>query len=95
MKISAKDVEHVADLARMYISDEEKKALENELSAIIDFADKLAEADTEGIEPAAHAIHIQNVFRKDEVVPSYKREDLIANAPDKQAGCFAVPRIVE
>ena len=95
MKISAKDVEHVADLARMYISDEEKKALENELSAIIDFADKLAEADTKGIEPAAHAIHVQNVFRKDEVVDSYKREELIENAPDKQAGCFAVPRIVE
>ena len=95
MKISAKDVEHVADLARMYISDEEKKALESELSAIIDFADKLSEADTDGIEPAAHAIHIQNVFRKDEVMPSFKREDLIANAPDKQAGCFAVPRIVE
>ena len=95
MKISAKDVEHVADLARMYITDEEKMALESELSAIIDFADKLSEADTAGIEPAAHAIHIQNVFRKDEVVPSYKREDLIENAPDKQAGCFAVPRIVE
>lgn len=95
MKISAKDVEHVADLARMYITDEEKKALESELSAIIDFADKLSEADTTGIEPAAHAIHIQNVFRKDEVKPSYKREELIENAPDKQAGCFAVPRIVE
>lgn len=95
MKISAKDVEHVADLARMYISDEEKKALESELSAIIDFADKLSEADTAGIEPAAHAIHIQNVFRKDEVMPSFKREELIENAPDKQAGCFAVPRIVE
>ena len=95
MKISAKDVEHVADLARMYITDEEKKALESELSAIIDFADKLSEADTDGIEPAAHAIHIQNVFRNDEVVPSYKREELIENAPDKQAGCFAVPRIVE
>ncbi len=95
MKISEKDVEHVADLARMYITDEEKKALESELSAIIDFADKLSEADTDGIEPAAHAIHIQNVFRKDEIIPSYKREELIENAPDKQAGCFAVPRIVE
>ena len=95
MKISEKDVEHVADLARMYITDEEKKALESELSAIIDFADKLSEADTDGIEPAAHAIHIQNVFRKDEIIPSYKREELIENAPEKQAGCFAVPRIVE
>ena len=93
--ITVKDVEHVADLARMYISDEEKKALESELSAIIDFAGKLSEADTAGIEPAAHAIHIQNVFRKDEVMPSFKREELIENAPDKQAGCFAVPRIVE
>ena len=95
MKISAKEVEHVAELARIYMSDEEKKALETELSAIIEFADKLSEADTTGIEPAAHAIQIQNVFRKDVVVPSYKREELIENAPDKQAGCFAVPRIVE
>ena len=95
MKISEKDVNHVADLARIYISDDEKKALESELSAIIAFADKLSEADTDGIQPAAHAIHIQNVFRKDEVKPSYKREDLIENAPEKQAGCFSVPRIVE
>lgn len=95
MKISKKDIEHVAELARIYITDQEKASLENELSAIIDFAYKLSEAKTDGIEPAAHAIHIQNVFRKDEVKPSYKREDLIENAPDKQAGCFAVPRIVE
>lgn len=95
MKISKKDIEHVAELARIYISDEEKASLEGELSSIIDFADKLSELDTKGIEPAAHAIHIQNVFRNDEVVPSYKREELIENAPEKQAGCFAVPRIVE
>lgn len=95
MKISKKDIEHVADLARINITDDEKVALEKELSSIIDFADKLSELDTNGIEPAAHAIHIQNVFRKDEVVPSYKREELIENAPEKQAGCFAVPRIVE
>ena len=95
MKISKKDIEHVAELARIYISDDEKTSLEGELSSIIDFADKLAELDTKDIEPAAHAIHIQNVFRNDEVVPSFKREELIENAPEKQAGCFAVPRIVE
>lgn len=95
MKISKKDIEHVAELARIYISDEEKVSLEGELSSIIDFADKLSELDTTGIEPAAHAIHVQNVFRNDEVVPSYKRDELIENAPEKQAGCFAVPRIVE
>lgn len=95
MKISKKDIEHVAELARIYITDEEKISLESELSSIIDFADKLSELDTNGVEPAAHAIHVQNVFRNDEVVPSYKRDELIENAPEKQAGCFAVPRIVE
>lgn len=95
MKISKKDIEHVAELARIYITDEEKTSLEGELSSIIAFADKLSKLDTTGVEPAAHAIHVQNIFRNDEVVPSYKRDELIENAPEKQAGCFAVPRIVE
>lgn len=95
MKISKDVIEHVADLARIFISDEEKNSLESELSSIIDFANKLSEADTKGIEPIAHSLPIQNVFRKDEIVPSYKREELIENAPEKQAGCFSVPKIVE
>ncbi len=95
MKITRKEIEHVAALAKLYLSEEEILSYEKEMSAIIEFADKLSEADTEGIEPAAHSIDVHNVFRKDEIVDSYKREELIANAPDKQAGCFAVPRIVE
>ena len=65
------------------------------MAAIIGFADKLNEIDTGDSEPHAHAIAVENVFREDEIKPSYKRDEILKNAPDKQAGCFAVPRIVE
>lgn len=95
MKITQNDVEYVAKLARLHISDEQKEKLTKDMAAIIAFADKLADIDTAGVTPEAHAITVQNVFRKDEVTPSYDREDLLRNAPEKQAGCFSVPKIVE
>lgn len=95
MKITGKDVDYVARLARLHISDEQKEALTVDMAAIIDFADKLNEIDTNGVEPQAHAMHIENVFRKDEIKPSYSRDELLKNAPEANAGCFSVPKIVD
>ena len=95
MKITQKDVDYVARLARLHISEEQKNKLTEEMAAIIGFADKLSEIDTEGVVPEAHAIPVKNVFRKDAVRPSYSRESLLKNAPEKEAGCFSVPKIVE
>jgi len=95
MNITKKQVEHVAKLARLTLSDDESERLTGEMESIIDFANKLNELDTEGVIPTAHSIPIQNVFREDVVLPSYDREKLLSNAPSSEDGCFKVPKIVE
>lgn len=95
MKLTVEEIEHVANLARLNLTSDEKEKMRNELAAIIEFADKLSEVDTKGIQPTAHILDMENVFRKDEVRPSFPREDIIANAPDSTDGCIRVPKIVE
>lgn len=95
MKITEKEVDYVARLARLHVAETQMQRLTKDMENIITFADKLGELDTENVEPAAHSIVVENVLRADEVQPSYTREDIIANAPHKQAGCFSVPKIVE
>lgn len=95
MKITEKEIEHVANLARLNLTSEEKIKLTKELADIINFADKLNELDTQGVEPMAHILDISNVFRKDEVRPSFDREAILSNAPTKEDGCIKVPKIVE
>ena len=95
MKITTGDVKHVADLARLKLSDEEMARLTMEMEGIIAFADKLEELDTTGVEPTAHAIPMHNVFREDIVMPSYDRERLLMNAPTVDSGCVMVPQVVE
>lgn len=93
--ITTKDVEHVAHLARLALSEEEKEAFTRQLNAILEAADKLRELDTEGVEPTAYAVPMQNVFREDRVHASLPREKVLANAPDPVDGYFRVPRIME
>ncbi|MDI3280469.1 MAG: Asp-tRNA(Asn)/Glu-tRNA(Gln) amidotransferase subunit GatC [Bacillota bacterium] len=93
--ITKADVEHVAHLARLKLSEEEKEAFTRQLNAILEAAGKLQELNTEGVEPTAYAIPMQNVFRPDEVRPSLPRELVLANAPDAVDGMFRVPKIME
>ena len=95
MKITKEEVKYVANLARLNVSEQEADELCAQMADIISFADALGEIDTNGIEPTNHAIKIENVLREDEVKESYDREEIIKNAPMKQAGCYAVPRVVE
>jgi aspartyl-tRNA(Asn)/glutamyl-tRNA(Gln) amidotransferase subunit C len=95
MKITREQVEHVANLARLNLTEEEKEQMTTDLEAIIDFADKINGFEIDDTNPTAHIIPINNVFRKDEVKPSYNRDELLKNAPNKEDGCFSVPRIVE
>jgi len=94
LKITKEQVEYVANLARLNLTEEEKETLTKEMEDIIGFADKLKELDTTGVEPTAHALPIYNVFREDVVGASYDREDILKNAPSKEQGCFKVPSIV-
>ncbi|MBC7764866.1 MAG: Asp-tRNA(Asn)/Glu-tRNA(Gln) amidotransferase subunit GatC [Hyphomonadaceae bacterium] len=95
MKITEAQVEHVAKLARLHLTAQEKQRLTAEMVNIIAFADKLNELDTSGVEATAHAIPIHNVFREDVVYPSYDREKLLVNAPSSEEGCILVPKVVE
>lgn len=95
MKISKQEVEHVAKLARLELPDQEKDRLTDQLSNILTYVEKLNELDTTGIEPTAHVLDIKNVTRDDVAVPSLPQERALANAPEKAAGHYKVPKIIE
>ena len=95
MKISEEEVKHIAGLARLKFNDEEVQKLTKDLGSIVEFAETLNEINVEGITPTAHILDIKNVFRKDELKESYNREELLKNAPSKDAGCISVPKVVE
>ena len=89
--ITIKEVEHVAKLARLELTEEEKVKFSKQLGD--EYAQQMNEIDTEGVEPMSHAIPIVNVMREDEVVHEFSREELMANAPLKEDGFFRVPKI--
>ena len=89
------DIEHVARLARLELTDEEKVRLREQLGAILEHAAKVGEVAAEDVPPTAYAIARSNVFRPDELVPSLPVEEVLANAPEAEANRFKVPRIVE
>jgi aspartyl-tRNA(Asn)/glutamyl-tRNA(Gln) amidotransferase subunit C len=94
-KISLKDVEHVARLARLELSDADKERMRRELDGILSYIDKLRTLDTEGVEPTSHAVPLTNVLRQDETRPSFPQSDMLANAPERSGDFFRVPRIIE
>lgn len=95
MAISKQEVEHVANLARLHLSEEEVEVYTRQLDGILEFAQKLNELDTEGIKPTSHAFDVKNVMREDEKRPSIEREEALRNAPDQEEGQFRVPPVIE
>ncbi len=95
MKISKQEVEHVAKLARLELSEQEKEKLTDQLSNILTYVEKLNELNTAGIEPTAHVLDIKNVMRDDVGRPSLSQDRALANAPEKAAGHYKVPKIIE
>jgi aspartyl-tRNA(Asn)/glutamyl-tRNA(Gln) amidotransferase subunit C len=95
MSITIRDVEHVAKLARLDLSEDEKSMFTEQLNAILKYAEKLNALDTDGVEPTSHAMPLSNVMREDEVRPSLPIEKVILNAPDEEDGQFKVPAVLE
>lgn len=95
MKITPELVEHVADLARLKLSGDERKKMETQLGDILAYIGLLDELDTSGVPPTSHVIEVFNIFRDDEVRPSFPVEKGLANAPDRSGTAFKVPRIIE
>jgi aspartyl-tRNA(Asn)/glutamyl-tRNA(Gln) amidotransferase subunit C len=89
------DIEKVARLARLELSEEEKETFGNQMEQILSYMEQLSRLDTTGVEPTSHAIPIYNVFRDDEVKPSLPQEEVLAIAPEEEDGHFKVPRIIE
>lgn len=95
MSITNKDVEHVAKLARLELSSEEEQQFTEQLNAILSYADKLNELDTEHVEPTSHVLKLVNVMRDDETKPSLSIEQVMRNAPDEEDDQFRVPAVLE
>ncbi len=95
MRISKDEVEKVARLARLEITEAEKEAFSEQLSSILTYMGQLDALDTEGVEPTATVLEQANVFRDDVVRPSLPVEQALANAPEQADGFFSVPRIIE
>ncbi len=95
MKITIAEVEHVARLARLELTKEEKERMRAQLDSILSYVEKLNELDTSAVEPTSHVLPMINVFREDEVGPSLSQEEALANAPDRHDVFFRVPKILE
>src|SRR3989304_6121826 len=94
MPISREEVEHIAKLARLQLTDEEKKRFQVELGKILEYFDQLKKLDTEKVPPMTHAVPIENVLREDQVKPSLPAEEALQNAPEKKNSYFQVPKVV-
>jgi len=94
MAISREEVEHIAKLARLELTEEEKKRFQVELGKILEYFDQLKKLDTESVPPMTHAAPIENVLREDQVKPSLPAEEALQNAPEKKDSYFQVPKVV-
>ncbi len=95
MQITPELIKYLESLARITLTEDEEKKVSTELQDILTYIDMLNELDTEGVEAMSHCYPIVNVMREDEVAPSMTPEEITANAPDEQDGCFVVPKTVD
>ncbi len=94
MAVTKKDVEYIADLARLKFNEDELEKFTGQLNEILSYVEKLNELDTSNVEPLSHPVEGSNVFREDIVKPSIDREEALKNAPDKNELFFKVPKVI-
>ncbi|HOX16322.1 MAG TPA: Asp-tRNA(Asn)/Glu-tRNA(Gln) amidotransferase subunit GatC [Smithellaceae bacterium] len=95
MKLSTSDVEYVAKLARLEVTEAEKEKFTAQLNDILLYIDQLNELDTQGVAPMTHAIAVTNAFREDKIEESLGTQKALANAPDARGEFFRVPKVIE
>ncbi len=95
MEMTVTDVEYVARLARLELSNSEKELFAGQMGAILGYVEKLKELDTDGIVPTSHAVPMENSFREDSACSPIGLEKALANAPDRAGSFFAVPKVIE
>ena len=94
MSVTKKDVEYIAELARLKFKEEELENFTHQLNEILSYVDKLNELNTDNVEPLSHPIENINVFRNDELKQSISTEDALKNASDKTDEFFKVPKVI-
>ncbi|PKL90303.1 MAG: Asp-tRNA(Asn)/Glu-tRNA(Gln) amidotransferase GatCAB subunit C [Ignavibacteriae bacterium HGW-Ignavibacteriae-2] len=95
MAVSKKDVEYIANLARLEFSSSEIENFTDQLNQILQYVDKLNELDTDNIEPLSHPVENVNVFRDDILKPTVSRMEALKNAPEANDEFFKVPKIIK
>lgn len=95
MKIDSAQVDHIARLSRLALSENEKQRYGNQLNNILTNIEKLGELDTSSIEPTFHVLELANVKRQDTLKPSLPTDEALSNAPDPSGGFYRVPSIIE
>ena len=95
MALSRDDVRWVAHLARLELSDAELETMARQLSSILDYVNLLQQVNTDGVEPLAHPLSVQNIFRADEPAPSLPVAEVLANAPDRRGDFYGVPAVLD
>ncbi len=95
MPLTPEEVRHNARLARVGLSDDEVSRFQNQLSQILDYFERLQEVDTENVPPTAHTLAMHNVMRDDEPNPSIDKEEVLANAPQREDDLFRVRAVLE
>ena len=94
MSVTIQDVNHIASLARLAFTEEEKRAMMDELNTILGYMEQLNRLDTASVEPLTHVIDLKNVFRQDDPAPCLPREEALRNAPASNEKFFKVPRVL-
>ena len=95
MKLTHQEVAHIAELARLDLTEEEMALYQEQLSEVLEYADRLRSLDTRDISPTATVLPVRNVMREDTPCPSMARDDVLANAPEAEDGCFRVPAVLD
>lgn len=94
MEITKKEIEHIAKLSNLNFTDSELEMYAKHMTGIVDFANELNQLDTDNVEITTSVLGEYNIFRKDEVQPSFDRDLLLQNAPTKKDGMFEIPKVI-
>ncbi|MFQ5963120.1 MAG: Asp-tRNA(Asn)/Glu-tRNA(Gln) amidotransferase subunit GatC [Candidatus Scalinduaceae bacterium] len=95
MDIGLKEIESIANLSRIVLTDVEKMKFNKQLTNILDYIEKLNELDTDEVQPMAYATSLKNVFREDELKSSFSRQEMLELSPSSTNGFFKVPKVIE
>jgi aspartyl-tRNA(Asn)/glutamyl-tRNA(Gln) amidotransferase subunit C len=95
MNIGLKEIEYIANLSRIALTDEEMKIFKKQLTNVLDYIKKLNELNTDTVKPMAYATDIKNVFREEKLTPSLSRQKILDLSPSNVNGFFKVPKVIE